>query len=935
MRFQCPKCRSTISGEIGDAADCSLCREKVETPASRVAPGAVIGDFVIVREIGRGGNGIVYLARQISLDRPVALKVLQEHYGKDPEFVGNFIREARAAARISHPNIVQAYAVGEDEGVYYFAMEYIDGETMKQVLKRESRIPPKRAAEIIEQIAEAIDFAWNEQHLVHQDIKPDNIMLTKRGQAKLADLGLARIVSGDTVMDDDDEVMGTPQYISPEQLTGIPTDTRSDIYSLGATFFHMVTGRFPYVGRDGNEIARQHVEGTFTRPIEIVREIPPEIDRIITKMMAKDIIERYQSAHDIAVDLKAFLRDFQKPAAAAPAPAPAPAPAAETAPGSSSQLGGVRPVEGLKLGESRNAGSKLASVTPGLSPSQPGLNPTSAAAPAPAPAAAPAAKPTIVKPSIVARPGAKPTAAPAPKPAAAPAPAPAPTPAPAAAPAPAPAAAPVKPPVNGKKTGMVLKSNEEEKPARSAPPMVAQIAQELEAGPKRDFTWLKKLLKILLGILIGIVILIGAAVAVAYILDQKDRVPESMKPHATRLLTLFKLKKPAEAGGENGTAEGEPAKDGGETATGSTGSTGTATTTAPVEPAPPRIVTRPAYLQASNELVSFIQSNPQKTAEFLDRVDDFLLTYPQPVTPEEEAALNRVMLIYGPHDNRLRVAPARRDAIAAQDRLLARRKAEAETRRKEEEDRRAAQQAALEELRKQSEAAATAIATRDEALKQELVERTRQYGVTIANERVRLVDTFFDTLDRSDDAPWRESRERIARLKADLPVNATAEERKLLNDFTALDTGLDAEFTRCRTLYGILNDPAKVSELNVELPRSRMVVCQSFADGVFQARTGSGDPVELPMSNNLYRRRVLARLERKFEFPHAMFYYSLLFKEFGRMTPDQLPNSFARQKLLPLVGEYLRGQWEKADQAGRDALLEKYGRHPALQRHLR
>jgi serine/threonine protein kinase len=253
------------NSDLGIDVQCGHCGEVVTVPYSRVTTGAVIADFIILEELGRGGMGIVYLTHQISLDRPAALKVLSDTYANNAEFVVNFIKEARAAAKLNHPHIVQAYAVGEDEGIFYFAMENIDGETMKQVLKRKKVIPVDEAILIIQQIAEALDYAWKEQKLIHRDIKPDNIMITKNGRGKLADLGLSR-VAGELDDSDDDEVMGTPQYISPEHLTGAPMDVRSDIYSLGATLFHLITGKFPFEGRTATEIARKHLEEKLVPP---------------------------------------------------------------------------------------------------------------------------------------------------------------------------------------------------------------------------------------------------------------------------------------------------------------------------------------------------------------------------------------------------------------------------------------------------------------------------------------------------------------------------------------------------------------------------------------------------------------------------------------------------------------------------------------------
>lgn len=311
MRFQCPLCRKVVAAaksQMGQQLQCGNCNEIVTAPASRFSTGSVIADFVIMKEIGRGGMGVVYLVHQLSLDRPAALKILLDSYCQNPEFVANFIKEARLAAKLNHPHIVQAYAVGEDEGIFYFAMEYIDGETLKDILRREKVIQIDQAVILIQQVAEALDCAWKEQKLVHRDIKPDNIMLTNKNQAKLADLGLSRIAGEFDADDDGDEVMGTPQYISPEQLTGAPVDIRSDIYSLGATFYQFVTGRFPYEGRNGAEIARKHLEEELTPPSYVNNRIPESINQIICKMMKKNVNERYQDAESLVEDLRMFRR---------------------------------------------------------------------------------------------------------------------------------------------------------------------------------------------------------------------------------------------------------------------------------------------------------------------------------------------------------------------------------------------------------------------------------------------------------------------------------------------------------------------------------------------------------------------------------------------------------------------------------------------------
>ena len=311
MRFQCPSCKKTVAapdGQFGKKMNCPNCNCPVVTPESAFGAGSVIGDFIIIKQLGAGGAGVVFLAHQISLDRPAALKIIKEaspDSSDDP--VNDLIREARSAAKLNHPNIVQAYAVGEDDGVFYFAMEYVEGETMKSVLKHEGTLEPKKAAKIIQQIAEGLQFAWDKQKLTHRDIKPDNIMLTASGQAKLAALGLSRRAGEHSEEDDSDEVMGTPQYISPEQLTGATVDTRSDIYSLGATFYQFVTGRFPYEGPDVDEIAKQHVIGNLTPPKNVNHNVPDAVNSIIMKMMARYPEQRYQSPGEVAKAIEAYL----------------------------------------------------------------------------------------------------------------------------------------------------------------------------------------------------------------------------------------------------------------------------------------------------------------------------------------------------------------------------------------------------------------------------------------------------------------------------------------------------------------------------------------------------------------------------------------------------------------------------------------------------
>jgi serine/threonine protein kinase len=306
VRFQCPHCLGIVAiedCEAGEAVACGHCDNALAVPNSPFSPGAVIGDFVISKELGAGGMGTVFLAHQVSLDRDAALKILHPQFSADQSYIADFIREARSAAALNHPNIVQAYAVGEDSGIYYFAMEYIAGTTLKQVLIHGGRIVVDRAVAIATEVAEALDFAWTNQGLVHGDIKPDNIILTSDGKIKLADLGLARKVS-EMGEEGPEELFGTPQYISPEQILGGKADVRSDIYSLGATLYYTLTGRFPYSGDTPTDIARSHLANPLPPISGLVSDVPPAVEHVVGVMLAKRPDERYADAIALVEDLK-------------------------------------------------------------------------------------------------------------------------------------------------------------------------------------------------------------------------------------------------------------------------------------------------------------------------------------------------------------------------------------------------------------------------------------------------------------------------------------------------------------------------------------------------------------------------------------------------------------------------------------------------------
>ncbi len=296
MRFQCNHCRALLElddVQPGEIVQCPTCLSPVAVPESVTSPRALLGDFVIKNLIGNGGMGTVYLAHQITLDRDVALKVLHADFSDDTAFIQNFINEARAAASLNHPNIVQAVAVNCDEGRWYFAMEYINGSTLKQMLAQNGRIPEHQMLGIATEIVSALKYAWKEKQIVHRDIKPDNIMMTADGHAKLADLGLARKIT-ELHEDGSTELYGTPQYIAPELLSGATPNAASDIYSLGATLYHALSGQFPFIADTPVSIANLHVTAPLVPLKDVAPDISEPVSRLVDIMMAKSPENRYQ-----------------------------------------------------------------------------------------------------------------------------------------------------------------------------------------------------------------------------------------------------------------------------------------------------------------------------------------------------------------------------------------------------------------------------------------------------------------------------------------------------------------------------------------------------------------------------------------------------------------------------------------------------------------
>ena len=279
------------------------------------------GRYQIVRHLARGGMAEVYLARDLLLDRPVALKVLFPEFATDRSFVERFRREARSAANLNHPNIVSIYDWGEEEGTYFIVMEYVDGLTLRDVIRRQGQLEADRAAEIGADIAAALHFA-HVGGVIHRDVKPGNVLITA-SQVKVTDFGIARAGDPAESLTQAGAVMGTATYFSPEQAQGHVVDPRTDVYSLGVVLYEMVAGRPPFTGDNPVSIAYQHVREEPGPPSRHNPDLPPAFDAIVAKAMAKNRANRYSSAEELRADLLRFNQGQAVSAAAAVAPAPA------------------------------------------------------------------------------------------------------------------------------------------------------------------------------------------------------------------------------------------------------------------------------------------------------------------------------------------------------------------------------------------------------------------------------------------------------------------------------------------------------------------------------------------------------------------------------------------------------------------------------------
>ena len=318
---------NTIAGDLPPAA---------EEPRDPNMP-KKLGGYEILKELGRGGMGAVYLARQVSLDRGVALKVMNSELSDDPIFLARFIREAYAAAQLVHHNVVQIYDFGEDSAVHYFSMEFVDGRSLNDIVKKEGRVEAKSAVRYVVQAARGLKFA-HDRGMIHRDIKPDNLMLNNQGVVKVADMGLVKtpsmkpaddalrqrgiadphlqpggktgLASLPADMTNAFVAMGTPAYMSPEQCRDAANvDHRADIYSLGCTLYVLLTGRTPFSGQTAFEIMTKHATEEAPAPEAVVADLPKDLSMVIKKMMAKEAPARQQDMGEVIAELEKCLDD--------------------------------------------------------------------------------------------------------------------------------------------------------------------------------------------------------------------------------------------------------------------------------------------------------------------------------------------------------------------------------------------------------------------------------------------------------------------------------------------------------------------------------------------------------------------------------------------------------------------------------------------------
>ena len=290
--FACNHCGMEISSggnPAGGIVRCPQCGNAITIPQKLISQGMTIGDYSMESLLGSGGMGEVWLANQKSLGRKAAVKILYPKFSGNSEFVARFIREMKLVGLLDHPNIVRAYEAGYDKGFYFLATFYVKGKTLESILNDRKFFDEKAALEIVAKVAEALKYAWTKHSILHRDIKPANIMIDDEGTVKLVDMGISKDLGKASSLTMTGVVLGTPSYMSPEQaMSEKNIDHRSDIYSLGATLYHMMTGVVPYQATNAMGIIARHISESLPSPRKINPAISPGAEALLNKMMAKD-----------------------------------------------------------------------------------------------------------------------------------------------------------------------------------------------------------------------------------------------------------------------------------------------------------------------------------------------------------------------------------------------------------------------------------------------------------------------------------------------------------------------------------------------------------------------------------------------------------------------------------------------------------------------
>lgn len=308
MFYKCNNCGYELDSNIAPGS-CPNCTHTAfsQTASAKIESNEVIAGFKLIKRIGQGGMGEVWLAEQTSMERLVALKILKPEFSNAPNFRNRFINEIKHSAKLEHANIVTAFDAGQYRGLYYLASSFIKGKQLLQKLEEEKIINEKEALSIALGISKALAYAWNEFNILHRDIKPGNIIIDISSIPKLLDMGIAKTITEDNSLTVDGDIVGTPFYISPEQAKSEPLDCRSDIYSLGATLYHITTGVIPFEGTSTMGIIAKHITEALVPPIKKNPALSASVNTLIVKMMAKDKNDRFHSWEEVISRIESIL----------------------------------------------------------------------------------------------------------------------------------------------------------------------------------------------------------------------------------------------------------------------------------------------------------------------------------------------------------------------------------------------------------------------------------------------------------------------------------------------------------------------------------------------------------------------------------------------------------------------------------------------------